>query len=179
MHNHTLRGAIVVSGLCLLGWKQAAPQSSASDSQRAAAQACLANMKQLGIAVTAYAQDHDILLPRKDVPLMTQTRSYVKNDQAYHCPLDAAGVVSYTFNASMFGVSLASVEEPARTVLLYEGKNRQLNFRHEGRAIVSFADGHARLITPDEAKTVYWYAGGKTPRPAARSGGKNRGKTEG
>ncbi len=57
------------------------------------------------------------------------------------------------------------MEAPAQTVLLYEGKNMQFDFKHDGRTAVAFADGHAKLLTPEEAKNVFWYPSGKNPPP--------------
>jgi len=48
----------------------------------------------------------------------------------------------------------AAISDPANTVLVYEGKDGKLNFHHNGRAAVAFADGRARLIGGAEAKNL-------------------------
>jgi prepilin-type processing-associated H-X9-DG protein len=48
--------------------------------------------------------------------------------------------------------------------MLYEGKDGKLNFKHDGKAAVAFADGHAKLVTEEEAKTLIW----KLPPPAKK-----------
>ena len=40
--------------------------------------------------------------------------------------------------------------------MIYEGKNGKLDFRHEGKATVGFADGHAKLIDAQGAKKLRW-----------------------
>lgn len=166
MLKHTMGLAIAAGGLCLLGWKQVSPQDA--ESQRAAAQACFANQKQVAVALMMYTQDYDETYPRKATSYKAQIMPYVKNQQVFHCPLDAPNVVSYTFNPNLAGMTIVSIVSPSQTVLLYEGKNMQMNFRHEGRAIVAYADGHVKMISPDEAKNLFWYPAGKTPKPAAK-----------
>jgi prepilin-type processing-associated H-X9-DG protein len=51
---------------------------------------------------------------------------------------------------------MTSVDDPTRTILVYEGKGGQLSFRHNGKAAVAFVDGHAQLVTPEEAKKLIW-----------------------
>ena len=136
---------------------------------------CLSNQKQIGIAVNMYMQDFDEMYPRKNASYKDQVYPYVKNLDVFRCPLDAKGTVSYTLNANVQGTGLAAMMYPAQTVLLYEGKNMQMAFRHDGKAAVCFADGHAKLITPIEAKSVYWYPGGKTPDPFGKGGSLSKG----
>lgn len=166
MLKHRTGLAIVAGGLCLLGWKQVTPQDAAQ--QNAIAQTCLSNQKQIALGLMMYVQDYDETFPRKNTPYKTQVMPYIKSEQVFHCPLDAPSVASYTFNANLAGVVIANVVSPAQTVLLYEGKNMQLDFRHEGRAIIAYADGHVKMIPPDAAKNLFWYPAGKTSKPAAK-----------
>ena len=50
----------------------------------------------------------------------------------------------------------AATPEPAETVMIYEGKNGKLDFRHNGRATVGFADGHVKLTDAEGAKKLRW-----------------------
>ncbi len=176
MLKQTMGLAIVAGGLCLLGWKQGTPQDAAQ--QNAIARTCLSNQRQLGLALMMYVQDYDDMLPRKSAPYKAQLMPYVKNDQVFHCPLDAPGALSYTYNSSLYATNIKTVKSPAQTVLIYEGKDMQMDFRHEGKATITFADGHVKQISPDEAKSAFWYAGGKTPAPAARPSGKSVSKNK-
>jgi len=46
--------------------------------------------------------------------------------------------------------------QPQITVLFYEGANGKLNFRHNGKAAVAFADCHVKLIDAAAAKDLRW-----------------------
>ena len=169
--NAVIALSVIGCGLCLTGWKRqtAAPSPAAS---------CMSNEKQIATGIIMYVQDNDMIFPRKNAPYNKLIAPFVKNDAVFTCPQDAKGTVSYTFNANMQGATLASVSAPAQTVLLYEGRNMQLTYRHNGRAAVGFVDGHVRLVSPEGAKNLFWYPTGKTPvfnpptKPAkgARSG---------
>jgi len=63
---------------------------------------------------------------------------------------------SYTFNGALSGQDIAKIADPARTVLFYEGHNEQPTYRYNGKAALCFVDGHAALVTPDDAKTLPW-----------------------
>jgi prepilin-type processing-associated H-X9-DG protein len=59
---------------------------------------------------------------------------------------------------------LSAVASPAKTVMIYEGKAGKLDYRHNGRAVVGFMDGHCKLINADEAAGLIWTV--KVPQPA-------------
>ena len=40
--------------------------------------------------------------------------------------------------------------------MIYEGANGKLVFRHDGKACIGFADGHAKLVTAEGAKKLRW-----------------------
>jgi len=79
-------------------------------------------------------------------------------DSKLHCRDDGDDVTreSYAFNEKLDGAELDLIAEPANTVLVYEGKDGKLNFRHGHRAAVAFADGHVELINEEQAKTLRW-----------------------
>jgi prepilin-type processing-associated H-X9-DG protein len=90
-------------------------------------------------------------------------KPYVANNAVYICPSDKApylqtdGVkTSYSFNANLEGVSVASVKNSSQVVLFYEGKNGKLNFRHNGKASVAFVDGKTTLVSEKEAHSLRW-----------------------
>jgi len=100
---------------------------------------CISNEKQLGLALTQYAQDYDEQYPVGDAigqGWAGRVYSYVKNDGVYGCPDDPtqpkAGTakVSYGMNSNILSVGnifgttaypgLSSLTAPANTVLLFE-----------------------------------------------------------
>ena len=62
--------------------------------------------------------------------------------------------------------TLAEIPNPALTVLLYEGHNGVVDYRHEGRAAIAFADGHAKLTTETETKSLTWKLRPPAPKKA-------------
>jgi prepilin-type processing-associated H-X9-DG protein len=103
-----------------------------------------------------FAQDWDEVFKLKAATYDKSVFPYVKNTAIFKCPSDESGKVSYSFNAALAGVNLSRVKLPAQTVLIYEGINGKLNFRHAGKAMVGFADGHCKLLTAAEAKKLRW-----------------------
>lgn len=126
----------------------------ARDAARSAS--CLSNLRQIGLALMLYMQDHDEYFPPKADAYVDKITTYTKTKQVFTCPLDPAGTTSYSFNSGIAGVALAVITNPAKTVLVYEGKDGKLDYRHDGQAHVAFADGHVRAIKPEEANGLIW-----------------------
>jgi len=126
----------------------------ARDSARAVS--CLSNMKQLCLGAIMFSQDWDEKFKLKAESYKKSIMPYVKNEGIFKCPSDSGAGSSYSFNANLAGISLAKIHAPAETVLLYEGKNGKLDFRHGGKAAVGFADGHAKLLDAAAAKKLRW-----------------------
>ncbi len=113
--------------------------------EKARQSSCLSNVKQLALAVLAYAQDYDEMLPASYKPTApvywTQTITpYIKNTQIYSCPSVtlpdnawSGAQMAYGWNyhyltlragASAYGgatAKLGEVASPAETVMLGDG----------------------------------------------------------
>lgn len=122
----------------------------------ASAYGCLSNLKQVALAAFQFVQDNDEIFALQPATLVEQLAPYARSEKVFHCPDDKSDEVSYSFNPRLENVSLAKFAEPSRTVLFYEGKNGALNFRHQNRAGVCFADGHCELVTPEQSKNLRW-----------------------
>jgi prepilin-type processing-associated H-X9-DG protein len=122
----------------------------------AQAAVCMSNLKQLCTGFMMLAADNDDVFKVKADSWKKAVMLYIKNEKIFFCPSDKSGAVSYSINPAMVGKSQTAVELVAETVLLYEGKKGKLDFRHEGRAAVGFADGHVRLVNQEEAKKLRW-----------------------
>jgi len=83
---------------------------------------------------------------------------YTKSEPIFHCPGDPNDerVISYSFNENLDGIALGEIADPSKTVLLYEGKDGKLDFRHDGRATIGFADGHVKLVGEEAAQNLQW-----------------------
>lgn len=122
----------------------------------AKASVCLTNVKQLALGCIMFSADNDDILKLGSGTWAKSIMPYIKNKAVFTCPLDKSGAASYSFNAELTGKNSAVIADPAKTVLLYEGKNKKLDFRHDGRATVGFADGHVKLVKKEEAKDLKW-----------------------
>lgn len=115
----------------------------------------VSNLKQLAVAVMIYAADYDDLMPKAN--WQSSLRPYVKSDAVFKSPMSTAAKPSgYSFNSALFGINLAKLADPAKTVLIYEGKNNVLSFLYSGKAAVAYADAHVKLIDKTEAAKLRW-----------------------
>jgi hypothetical protein len=128
----------------------------AHEHQMAADVACRSNLKQLATAVLVFMQDNDDKFPAKAAAFVTTVWPYVKTDDIFHCPAVDGKVVTYSMNPQLQGKRMTAVRKPELTVLLYEGKNGTLNFRHNGRAMVAMANGKVIQVNATEAKRLRW-----------------------
>ena len=121
--------------------------------------ACLSNLKQIGLALLMYTQDHDEDLPAEN--WVEEVLPYLNNRQLFICPSREGILVGYAFNEALLGANLADIAAPAETVLAFESNiggdapfggpdDVPPNGVHEGMINVVFADGHA-LTMPAEA----------------------------
>lgn len=112
----------------------------------------LSSIKQLTIGMLMYATDYDDITPyaQATVAVKYVTLPYIKNDLIWSTGNPDGS--KFYFNMAIAGVSLTDVEEPARVVMFYESRAWP-----DGRRMVSFCDGHARMATEEE-----WQAHKKT-----------------
>mgnify|MGYP002411549292 CR=1 FL=1 len=105
--------------------------------EKARAASCQSNLKQLGLSVMQYTQDWDERYPTGDVggDWVVATKGlnwasaiepYNKSRQIYRCPSDGSTLASsYLYNnRGMTRVTLASVDEPARRLLIADGQSQ-------------------------------------------------------
>jgi prepilin-type processing-associated H-X9-DG protein len=122
-------------------------------SPQEAQEACLSNLKQLGLGVLMYAQDHNEVLPPAET-WCDDMFPYLKNAQVYCCPLNPYG---YTYNVTLSRKPLAQIERPAETILFFELGHREQNaaadptkvqaaHRHGNGDNFAYADGHVKWL---------------------------------
>ncbi len=117
---------------------------------------CMGHLKLLGIAAIQFSQDWDEKFALKAQNYPEALHLYMRNDAILVCPLEDEGANSYAFNAKLENANFFKIKQPEQTVMFYEGKDGQLDFRHDNRTGVCFADGHVELVTPERAKTLKW-----------------------
>lgn len=142
--------------LTLFAMMSGHPEFFKNERAKAREKACLSNLRQVALGCVMLAQDFDEKFALKAQSYKTSLFPYMRNEQVFHCSLDASGKVSYAFNSSLAGLKLSQIKKPAITVMVYEGAGGKLTFRHTGKAGVGFADGHAKMVTAEEAKSLRW-----------------------
>ena len=120
---------------------------------------CMLNLKRLAAATLILAKDKDYQLAIPAGRLRATLAPRVRNNALFLCPRDHATEgkgSTYSFNTHLEGVSLVNLNDPAKVVLLYEGAQQRLSFRHGGAALVVFADGRVARVGPELAKRLVW-----------------------
>lgn len=139
----------------------------ASTRTRSQIAVCVNNMRQLGMAMSMYADDHNSI-----VPAVTDTANYVQDDSnIFKCPRDARsgiGISKPSYTAwkytpeFLLPAGISGV--PCETIVYFESDKEapkdqvtknDIVFRHEGSAV---ALGGAR----EEQRTVLLFADGHT-----------------
>ena len=153
-------GARLVQDAGASGEQDAAGQGvtdvMADAQRRADASTCLSNLKQLGLAMMMYASDYDERFPPAE-SWSDALMPYIKNSAVFACPTDEGHEHSYAYNQALSGKSLAEVQRPAETVLLFEsdageksaadaGSSWPATPRHDGMTGVAYSDGHCKMM---------------------------------
>jgi len=124
--------------------------------ERARMEACLSNLRQLGIAVKMYTVDYDETLPVGN--LETVIGPYLRGKmQMLNCPSDdTPGASSYGFNPNFLGWKTWRIASPTRTVLLYDADGEEPVLRHNDGLNIGCADGHAQWVNEVQAEEFIW-----------------------
>lgn len=117
---------------------------------------CQSNVKQIELGMLQYTQDHNDTFPKSAAAYKDAIFPYLQSEQLFHCPSDQGGPVDYAMNTKLQGVSTDKIAHPEAVVAVYEGKNQTLNFRHNGKAVVGFADGHVVEVPEAQAGSLKW-----------------------
>ena len=124
------------------------------------------NLKQLGLAILEYVQDHNETMPDAD-RWVDEIMPYAKSEALFRDPSAPSGERwSYAFNKNLSGIKLADLISPATTVILFEstlgtknatdtGESVPKPGRHNGGTDYAFSDGH-----------VKWLSDATTPAPS-------------
>lgn len=133
----------------------------------------LSNLRQIGLALTMYAQEHGDRLPDADgwVDALLPQWSDVK-DKGFHAEMLFRDPTApeeepwnYAFNRALSGARLGGIKDPSATVMVFEsmagvknaadtGQSLPRPGRHSGGDYFVFADGRARWVA-DGAKLSY------------------------
>lgn len=115
---YTLTEVLVVVGIIFALVALVVPVSR-SFIARARQASCLGNLRQIGIGIESYLQDHNDTMPNllagrksrtEDVPVMENTlNDYLSNEEVFHCPEDKEHFKesgsSYLWNSTQSGLN--------------------------------------------------------------------------
>lgn len=157
----------------LPSYQKTNPRDFAAMREHARGMTSLSNLRQIGLALVMYAQEHGDRLPDADgwVDALLSQWSDVK-DKGFHAEAlfrDPTAPESepwnYAFNRALSGVRLGDIKRPEATVMVFEsmagvknasdmGQSLPHPGRHSGGDYFVFADGRAKWL-PDTVKPSY------------------------
>ena len=124
--------------------------------EKARLSACDSNVKQIELGMIQYTQDHNDMFPKSAAAYKDAVFPYLQSEQLFHCPSDQGGPVDYAMNTKLQGVSIDKIAHPDAVIAVYEGKNQTPNFRHDGKAVIGYADGHVEEVPESQAGSLKW-----------------------
>lgn len=136
-----------------------APKSSASSTARTVANDKTAGEKESRARLGRLAQAALQASHQTDDKFRFSNRNYASKIQSLlpqSAPLFAKLAVPPRFNDKLANISIHAIEDPQNVVLFYEGQSQNLDFRHNGWAVVALADGSVRSVTPAQAQSLRW-----------------------
>jgi|GEM_PF-1410396 len=115
---------------------------------------CLNNVRRLIVSMQAYQQDHGGQFPNK----VTVWQDFSYPPKAVICPTYEKKVNGYGYNAHLSGLTFKSPGMPQSQDLPVLADSQapgnllhttaDIDFRHTGKAVVGFGDGHVELRHP-------------------------------
>jgi prepilin-type processing-associated H-X9-DG protein len=135
------------------------PELAEADLAQGQEARCKLNLVQVANGALELANQNDGKLELPTDRMRATLAPLIKNDPAFLCPEDLSTGkegTSYSVNIHLARVNLDNLKERNKVVLLYEGANQTLNFRHGGGALVAFADGHVARVDAERAKGLVW-----------------------
>lgn len=111
--------------------------------------ATLSNAKQLALGMLMYQTDYDDIAPyaQSTAAVKYVTEPYLKNNDLWKSQNPNGG--EFLFNMALAGVEQTEIPEPAETPMFFEK-----NAWPDGKRVVAFADGHAKVLTAEEWKSL-------------------------
>ena len=138
----------------------AAPKELDEEREKVQKAASLSNLEQLSAGIIRYANDHQNIMPDAD-QWVDEIMPYVKDKTFFHDP-SAVEEWSYAYNSALSHKTVAQLDYPAHTVMLFESSANIKNASDTGRSVPHpgrhlggtdyvTADGHAQWFADGTA----------------------------
>lgn len=118
---------------------------------------CRANLRQLTSGLLYLTKANNSKLALKADNFKAAVTKYTRNETLLYCPehvQTSARIASYSFNPALEGKNPDVLKNADKIVMAYEGRAGKLDFRHNGKAFVAFADGHVARV--DAKQKLLW-----------------------
>ncbi len=133
------------------------PTVSMATTDARASEVCSNRLRQVGLAMRQYMQDYDDKLPPAD-KWQDDFTPYVKNNIVFHCPVLEPDGHGYAMNWKLSKHIESDVENPAKTVVIYENNVPRPNANYDGRDLIF------RHELPDGIGANFLYVDGHVSR---------------
>jgi len=130
-------------------------EAMAGAKKAAARTARMSNFKQIATALMIHSSDHDDKILITTANAQKGLGPILKNDQIWLDP-ETKKPMNVSFNPVLFNKRLTDIQAPAETVLISWGPKDALIFDESGRTVIAFTDGHVKLMTKEQTKTLRW-----------------------
>jgi hypothetical protein len=149
-------------------------QARNKEQEKMRSSSCMANCREINLAILMYIQDHDEQFPPKEAKWMDLTKPYIKTksfitdpndpdiEPKFHCPSLPKEEYGYAINELVLGKNFIDIDDPKSTELIFEStvtvKNaistpKSIAYRHTYRGkegIVGYMDSRVKRKAPAE-----------------------------
>jgi len=143
-------GALQTYAMMLARDEPAAARRRAADMR-----ADQAHVRALAKALGRVVRDHGDAFVLTGDSFRAALRPYLVDEEIFRCPAEGGREMAYAFNGRLHGLARSAFRDPAGIVMIYHGRDGQLEFCH-GVATVAFVDGSVRQLHPHEARSLRW-----------------------
>lgn len=151
-------------GVGLLGILMLIAPEGYPNREKAYHASCACNIKQMCLALKAYALDYDGYLP--PAPAWSKTLyPYIEDSTVYKCPsaYKISPLPTYSLNRVIAGSNCSGVDKMVAVYDSIPGRNLSGGpellsdpARHDGGHNIGFADGHARWYKDEKVRKLQW-----------------------
>lgn len=154
---------VLVLGVGLIAFRSGGPQAVPRHSPvkvdvskpEVVATASTDSLKQVALLVILYASSHGNRFDFSNKDWQQKLAHSNSESDLFYYP--DSSTKRFSFNDNLTGKSCAlDAQAAAATVVAYEGADRKLDYRHDGKCAVAFVDGHVEMLGPDRENQLLW-----------------------